>query len=140
MSTGTTLYNSNNTITLSNNNNNVISLNNTNYANSIAFCFGINSEPSVTLNNDGTITFHSDQTLDEMAKKFWECMAHCNPLRDEYERLKKENERYKSGHTTLLYSLDIPVTKPSTVRVEFDGAELRARNDMGTWQTVKIEY
>lgn len=103
---------------------------------SIAFCLHDGSTPSVTLNGDGTVTFHEVYTLNEVAKKFWECMAYANPLRDELDRLKRENERLRSNLVTL-HSIDLPVGT-SLVRVEFDGIELRARQDSGSWKTVCV--
>lgn len=63
---------------------------NENVNRNIAICMNGNT-PSVTLNADGTVTFHEAFTINEVAKFFWEGLVHCNPMRGEVDRLKEEN-------------------------------------------------
>ncbi len=105
---------------------------------SISFNLGESGKPSVTLKGDGSVEFHDAYPLNEVNKVFWECMAYANPLRDEVERLKRENERLRASMNAL-YSIDLPV-QTTLVRVEFDGQELRARAAEGAWQTVRVSF
>lgn len=48
------------------------------------------SQPAITFDADGGVTFHEGYPVSELARLFWTAMANANPLRNEVERLKEE--------------------------------------------------
>lgn len=125
-------------------NNQPIQYNSSSMNNMIMFNVGGNDTPTIVLKADGTVEFDPKYPLNEIAKFFWETMAYSNPLRSELERLKTENkelrERLASRYATVLHSIDMPVSRPTVVRVEYDGLELRAKTDETTWHTVRVGF
>lgn len=99
----------------------------------------VGAGPSVTFNEDGDVTFHDGATVSEVAKVFWETLAHANPLREENQRLKQELAKYQT-RSMALHSIDLIVLGPTNVRVEYDGSELRARTESSSWQTVRVNF
>jgi hypothetical protein len=53
-------------------------------------------DPMVSVYPDGRVEYHMEVEPDEVAKKFWEAMAFCSPIRqhrDELEKIRRQAER-----------------------------------------------